>query len=197
MLLLAIVAGIFYVDAGNWSPFVPPSGSTPAPGAESTPSLLQDLGLGTGTFGVGGIFTGAALVFFAFIGFDIVATAAEETKRPQRDLPIGIFGSLLICTVLYVAVSLVITGMVPYNRVETEAPLANAFRAGGSITAAKFLQKFTSKYPWAHLDIAGTAWKSGAAKGATGRPVLLLLHYLLNANTAADGSVKIAKTKAK
>ncbi|HRH05877.1 MAG TPA: leucyl aminopeptidase, partial [Burkholderiaceae bacterium] len=64
-------------------------------------------------------------------------------------------------------------------------------------TAAKFLQKFTAKYPWAHLDIAGTAWKSGAAKGATGRPVLLLLHYLLNANTAADGSVKIAKTKAK
>ncbi len=78
------------------------------------------------------------------------------------------------------------------------ADMANvAGRAGGSITAAKFLQKFTAKYPWAHLDIAGTAWKSGAAKGATGRPVLLLLHYLLNANTAADGSVKIAKTKAK
>lgn len=139
VVLLVIVAGIFYVDAGNWSPFVPPSGSTPAPGAESTPSLLQDLGLGTGTFGVGGIFTGAALVFFAFIGFDIVATAAEETKRPQRDLPIGIFGSLLICTVLYVAVSLVITGMVPYNRVETEAPLANAFRAVGESGIAQII----------------------------------------------------------
>jgi leucyl aminopeptidase len=60
------------------------------------------------------------------------------------------------------------------------ADVANvAGRAAGSVTAAKFLQRFTSKYPWAHLDIAGTAWKSGAAKGATGRPVALLMHYLL------------------
>ncbi len=80
------------------------------------------------------------------------------------------------------------------------ADMANvAGRAGGSITAAKFLQKFTAKYPWAHLDIAGTAWKSGAAKGATGRPVLLLLYYLLNANSNSDtkNAVKIAKAKAK
>ena len=78
------------------------------------------------------------------------------------------------------------------------ADMANvAGRAGGSITAAKFLQKFTAKYPWAHLDIAGTAWKSGAAKGATGRPVLLLLHYLLNANSETNHAVKYAKAKAK
>ncbi len=78
------------------------------------------------------------------------------------------------------------------------ADMANvAGRAGGSITAAKFLQKFTAKYPWAHLDIAGTAWKSGAAKGATGRPVLLLLHYLLNANSDTNHAVKYAKAKAK
>jgi len=139
VVLLVIVAGIFYVDPGNWSPFIPPSGSEPAKGAETVPSLLQDIGLGTGTFGVGGIFTGAALVFFAFIGFDIVATAAEETKKPQRDLPIGIFGSLAICTVLYVAVSLVITGMVPYNQVETDAPLAAAFQSVGESGIAQII----------------------------------------------------------
>jgi APA family basic amino acid/polyamine antiporter len=85
-----------------------------------------------GTFGIGGIFTAAAVVFFAFIGFDIVATTAEETKNPQRDVPRGIFGSLAICTVLYVLVSLVITGMVHYDRISIEAPLANAFRSVGA-----------------------------------------------------------------
>ena len=84
-----------------------------------------------GAFGIGGIFTGAALVFFAYIGFDIVATAAEETKNPQRDMPIGIFASLGICTVLYVAVSLVVTGMVKYTDIKVEAPLAEAFRSVG------------------------------------------------------------------
>src|SRR3954467_15617929 len=78
VVLLVIIAGLFYVKTSNWSPFVPPSGSEPAGGASSSASLLQDLGIGSGTFGVGGIFSAAALVFFAFIGFDIVATAAEE-----------------------------------------------------------------------------------------------------------------------
>jgi APA family basic amino acid/polyamine antiporter len=110
IVLFVIVAGLFYIKASNYSPFIPPSGSKAAAGAESTPSLLQDLGVSTGAFGVAGIFTGAALVFFAFIGFDIVATAAEETRNAQRDVPRGILGSLTICTVLYVAVSLVVTG---------------------------------------------------------------------------------------
>jgi len=131
IVLLVIIAGLFYVKASNYSPFIPPSGSPPAAGATSTPSLLQDLGFAPGSFGVSGIFTGAALVFFAFIGFDIVATAAEETKRPQRDLPIGIFGSLAICTTLYVAVSLVVTGMVKYTDIKVKAPLAEAFRSVG------------------------------------------------------------------
>jgi APA family basic amino acid/polyamine antiporter len=131
VVLFVIVAGLFYIKVSNYSPFIPPSGSKPAGGAESVPSLLQDLGFSAGSFGISGIFTGAALVFFAFIGFDIVATAAEETKNPQRDMPIGILGSLGICTALYVAVSIVVTGMVKYTDIKVDAPLAEAFRSVG------------------------------------------------------------------
>ncbi|MBA2560368.1 MAG: amino acid permease [Propionibacteriales bacterium] len=129
IVLLVIVAGLFFIKSSNYSPFIPPSGSEAAAGAAPTPSLLQDMGFAPGAFGISGIFTGAALVFFAYIGFDIVATAAEETKNPQRDMPIGILASLGICTVLYVAVSLVITGMVKYTEIEIDAPLAAAFRS--------------------------------------------------------------------
>src|SRR5947209_5837137 len=131
VVLFVIIAGLFYIKASNYSPFIPPAGSKGAGGATSTPSLLQDLGFAPGSFGVSGIFTGAALVFFAFIGFDVVATAAEETRRPQRDLPIGILASLGICTALYVAVSLVVTGMVKYTSISINAPLAAAFRSVG------------------------------------------------------------------
>ena len=131
VVLLVIIAGAFFINTANWSPFIPPSGSEPAPGAEVAPSLLQDLGMPSGAFGVAGIFTAAALVFFAFIGFDVVATAAEETKKPQRDMPIGIIASLAICTTLYVAVSLVVTGMVKYTDIKVDAPLAEAFRSVG------------------------------------------------------------------
>jgi APA family basic amino acid/polyamine antiporter len=131
VVLLVIVAGLFYINTSNYSPFIPPVGSPAAAGAASTPSVLQDLGVAPGSFGVTGIFTGAALVFFAFIGFDIVATAAEETRNPQRNMPIGILGSLGICTALYVAVSLVVTGMVKYTSIHIDAPLAQAFRSVG------------------------------------------------------------------
>jgi APA family basic amino acid/polyamine antiporter len=131
IVLFVIIAGLFYIKASNYSPFIPPSGSPGAGGAKSTPSLLQDLGVSPGSFGITGIFTGAALVFFAFIGFDVVATAAEETKKPQRDIPIGILASLGICMTLYVAVSLVITGMVKYTDIKVDAPLAEAFRSVG------------------------------------------------------------------
>jgi len=131
IVLFVIIAGLFFINTANWSPFVPPSGSEPAGGGTATPSLLQDLGFAPGAFGISGIFTGAALVFFAYIGFDVVATAAEETKKPQRDMPIGILASLAICTTLYVAVSLVVTGMVRYDEISVEAPLAEAFRSVG------------------------------------------------------------------
>ena len=129
-MLLVIIAGLFFVKASNYSPFIPPARVRGREGGRRDPSLLQDLGLSPGgPFGVAGIFTAAALVFFAFIGFDIVATAAEETKNPQRDMPRGILGSLAICTTLYVAVSLVVTGMVKYDEVSVDAPLAEAFRS--------------------------------------------------------------------
>lgn len=129
IVFLVIIAGLFFVRAANYTPFVPPAGSPGAPGATAEPSVLQDLGLAPGAFGVGGIVTAAALVFFAFIGFDVVATAAEETREPRRDLPRGIIGSLIVCTVLYVAVSLVVVGMVRYDQMSIEAPLAEAFRS--------------------------------------------------------------------
>ncbi|NAZ81503.1 amino acid permease [Kineococcus sp. R8] len=136
---IVIVAGLFHVKASNYSPFVPPTGAPSASSEPADPALWQDLGLPLGTFGVGGILTAAALVFFAFIGFDIVATAAEETKNPQRDMPRGIFGSLAICTGLYVVVSLVITGMVKYDRISVEAPLAAAFRDVGADLVATLI----------------------------------------------------------
>src|SRR5947209_11209289 len=134
IVLLVIIAGLGYVQSKNLSPFIPPAGAKPAPGGSSSTTLLQSLGASPGAFGVGGIFAGAALVFFAFIGFDIVATNAEEAKRPQRDVPIGIFSSLTICTLLYVAVSLVVTGMVKYDHINVKAPLATAFQSVGQNT---------------------------------------------------------------
>ncbi|MBL1704603.1 amino acid permease, partial [Klebsiella pneumoniae] len=107
------VAGAKYVKPENWTPFIP--------------------------FGYDGIITGAATVFFAFLGFDAIATAAEETKKPQRDLPIGIIGSLLICTVLYMIVSFVLTGMVPYTQLDVSDPVAFALHFVGEDTIAGLL----------------------------------------------------------
>jgi basic amino acid/polyamine antiporter, APA family len=102
-----IIMGFFYVDTANWTPFAPN--------------------------GLPSIFTAAAIIFFAYIGFDAVSTAAEETKNPKRDMPIAIIASLVVCTLLYIVVALVLTGMLPYTQLGTAEPLATAFSARGML----------------------------------------------------------------
>lgn len=135
VVLVVIVAGLFFVKVANWVPFVPPAEAPAETGGSMMhlPIIQGIFGLEPSVFGVGGIFAAAAMVFFAFIGFDVVATTAEETRNPQRNLPIGIFGSLAIVTALYIAVSLVITGMQDYREIDPEdgAPLATAFVSVG------------------------------------------------------------------
>ncbi|MDO9377471.1 MAG: amino acid permease [Nocardioidaceae bacterium] len=132
---LVIIAGVGYVSVSNWTPFVPPSQPSDGTGGGflDTPLIQTILGIEPATYGLAGVISAAALVFFAFIGFDVVATTAEEVKNPQRDVPIGILGSLAIVTVLYMAVSLIITGMQDYREIDAEdgAPLATAFDAVG------------------------------------------------------------------
>jgi basic amino acid/polyamine antiporter, APA family len=124
--LFIIGFGIFFISTANLTPFIPP----PKPGGEELQVYLLPSLLGIDTiYGVTGIFTAAALVFFAYIGFDIVATTSEEARNPQRDLPIGILGSLAICTVLYILASIVFTGLVPYDTLATAAPAATALEA--------------------------------------------------------------------
>jgi APA family basic amino acid/polyamine antiporter len=114
VILLFIGFGLSYIDVSNWKPFIPPN-----PTGEF------------GNFGFSGILRGAAVIFFAYIGFDAVSTAAQEAKNPQRDMPIGILGSLLVCTILYVLVSGVLTGIVPYAELNVPAPLAVAIDKTG------------------------------------------------------------------
>lgn len=107
VVLIFIAIGWQYINPENYRNYIPPS-------------------QGPGRFGWDGILRGAGIVFFAFIGFDAVSTAAQEAKRPQRDMPIGIIGSLLICTALYVAFAHVLTGMVPFTELNVAAPVAVA-----------------------------------------------------------------------
>ncbi|WP_258726523.1 amino acid permease [Cellulomonas sp. NS3] len=141
IVLFVIGLGAMYVDTANYSPFVPPAEA--AEGARGSvlhqPIVQAFLGLEPTHFGAFGVVAAASVVFFAYIGFDIVATTAEETQNPQRDMPRGILGSLAICTVLYMAVSFVLTGMVPYTELNTGAPLAEAFEAVGITWAARLI----------------------------------------------------------
>jgi APA family basic amino acid/polyamine antiporter len=136
---LVIVAGLFYINRENYVPFIPPSKQTPTVEGLSAPLIQVLFGVTPVAFGVLGIFSAAAIVFFAYIGFDVVATAAEETRNPRRDLPIGIIASLVICTILYVAVSLVVVGIQPYQQLSESAPLADAFKAIGLTWAATLI----------------------------------------------------------
>lgn len=131
--LFIIVAGAFFVKLSNWSPFVPKSaGPVGSPhGADRT--LIQAVfGLPPEAFGVGGILTAAAVVFFAYSGFEAVANMSEETRKPSRDLPLGIFGTLAIATALYIGVAFIVTGMVSYQDLNEGSPLASAFDSVGA-----------------------------------------------------------------
>lgn len=125
IVLFVIVVGAFYVDPANWQPFAP-YGYTGISFFGHT--LFGQTGAGGAPIGV---LAGAAIIFFAYIGFDSVSTHAEEAKNPSRDVPIGIIASLIICTVLYIAVSAILTGMVPYDKIDINAPVANAFAQKG------------------------------------------------------------------
>ncbi|HET7358661.1 MAG TPA: amino acid permease [Rhodanobacteraceae bacterium] len=110
LIVIVIVAGYRYVNPANWHPFIPPE-------------------QGSGEFGWSGIMRGAAMVFFAYIGFEATSTAAQECRNPQRDLPFGILVSLVICTVLYLGMAAVLTGLVPYTVLGTAEPVVTAVRA--------------------------------------------------------------------
>src|SRR6058998_3558852 len=113
VVLLFIIGAAHAVNPANWHPFIPPNTGT------------------RGEFGWSGVMTGAGIVFFAYIGFDAVSTAAQEAKNPQKDMPIGIIGSLLICTVLYILVSGIATGVMSYKELNVPDPIAVvADRAG-------------------------------------------------------------------
>ncbi|ALN16046.1 amino acid permease [Acidipropionibacterium acidipropionici] len=131
IVMFVIFAGIGYVKASNFTPFVPDKQPVESTGGLTQPLLQWFTGSGQTAFGVSGIVAGAALVFFAYIGFDVVATTAEEAKNPKRDVPLGILGSLVVCTILYIAISLVLIGMVPYDQLDPSASLAKAFTTVG------------------------------------------------------------------
>ena len=111
IILVFVGAGLFFIKPSLWTPFIPPNQGQP------------------GFFGFSGIVRGAGIMFFAYLGFDAVSTAAQEAKNPKRDMPIGILGSLFACTAIYIVFSLVLTGVVPYTQLNVPAPVAVAIDA--------------------------------------------------------------------
>lgn len=107
VIVVVVIVGAAYVSPGNWVPFVPPAD-------------------GAGHFGWGGVFTAAAIAFFSYSGFEAMSTAAREARNPRRDLPIALLGALAICVLLYVSMSLVITGLAPYRSLDTASPISTA-----------------------------------------------------------------------
>jgi basic amino acid/polyamine antiporter, APA family len=150
IVFFVIIVGAFYVDPRNWQPFAP-YGYTGLSFFGHT--LLGETGKGGEPLGM---LAGAATIFFAYIGFDSVSTHAEESRNPRRDVPIGIITSLVLCTVLYIAVAAVLTGMVPYDKISIDAPVSNAFKQVG--------------LPWAQFLIS-----LGALTGITSVLLVLML----------------------
>ncbi len=150
VVLFVIVVGAMHVDPANWRPFAPF-------GLTGVSFFGKTLFGQTGTAGEPlGMLAGAAVIFFAYIGFDSISTHAEEARKPQRDVPIGIITSLVLCTVLYVAVAAVLTGMVPYGKINIDAPVSDAFRQAG--------------LPWARMLIS-----LGALTGITSVLLVMML----------------------
>ncbi|HEX7476821.1 MAG TPA: amino acid permease [Polyangiales bacterium] len=150
VVFFVIIAGIPHVNPANWHPFAPYGlGGVSFFGH----TILGQTGKGGEPLGM---MAGAGTIFFAYIGFDSVSTHAEEAKNPQRDVPIGILSSLVICTLLYIAVSAVITGMVPYDKIDIDAPIPSAFASVGM--------------PWAQFLIS-----LGALAGITSVLLVLML----------------------
>lgn len=150
IVLFVIVVGAFYVNPENWKPFAP-YGYTGVSFFGHTLLGQEDAG-GKPL----GMLAGAAIIFFAYIGFDSVSTHAEEARNPQRDVPIGIIVSLVLCTLLYIAVAAVLTGMVPYQQIDIDAPVSDAFRQVG--------------LPWAQFLVS-----LGAMAGITSVLLVLML----------------------
>ncbi|MDX9975666.1 MAG: amino acid permease [FCB group bacterium] len=150
VVLLVIGLGVFYINPANWVPF--------APYGWKGLSFFGDWAVwGAGPDGKPiGMLAGAGIMFFAYIGFDAVSTQAEEARNPQRDVPIGIIASLIICTVLYISVAAVLTGMVPYDQINIDAPISDAFARVGK--------------PWAQFVIS-----IGALAGITSVQMVLML----------------------
>lgn len=111
IIVVVVIAGLRYIDAANWKPFVPPNTGS------------------SGHLGWSGVLKGAAIIFFSYVGFDTASTTALEARNPQRDLPLGIIGALVISAVLYVAMASVLTGLVPYTKLDSDAPVAVALDA--------------------------------------------------------------------
>lgn len=120
VVLFIIVLGAQYINTANWHPFIPERGS-----------YVDPLGGSHDAYGWLGIVAGAAYIFFAYIGFDTVSTHAGEAKNPQKDIPFGIITSLIVCTILYILVALVLTGMVNFKDIDITAPIAAAFGSQG------------------------------------------------------------------
>jgi APA family basic amino acid/polyamine antiporter len=120
ILILFVIVGVFFVTTDNWSPFVPSNEG------------------GFGDYGVSGVIRAAGLVFFAYVGFDAVSTAAAEARNPQRTVPIGLIATVLISTALYIGIGLVMTGMAPYVDLNTADPISSAIRIAG---AGKWLEE--------------------------------------------------------
>jgi len=155
--------GSQYVNPAHWSPLVPAQVPPPAPGTpmdmgHQIARALWDVITGNShsRYGVGGVIHGAAVIFFAYLGFEAVSTAGAESRNPAKDMPIGILGALVICTVLYIATSAVLVGIVPYASLDNPAPIATAVNQIG--------------LPWFAIVV-----KVGAISGLTS--VMLVLLY--------------------